>query len=91
MKNITKAFASLLTITLLTISLLTINLSVVYADSPPPPPPPGHNSTENVPGGGAPIAGGIGILLALGAAYGGMKVFDFYNTGRHSGQRKPAN
>jgi hypothetical protein len=26
-----------------------------------------------------PIAGGIGILLALGAAYGGKKVYDFYN------------
>jgi hypothetical protein len=69
MKNITKTLAALITIT-----ILTINLSVVYAGAPPPP---GHNSTGNVPGGGAPIAGGIGILLALGAAYGGKKVYDY--------------
>lgn len=43
----------------------------------PPPPPHNHGSDGNVPGGGAPIAGGIGILLALGAAYGGKKVYDF--------------
>lgn len=42
----------------------------------PPPPPSGHGSGGNQPaGGGAPIGGGIGILLALGAAYGGKKVF----------------
>jgi hypothetical protein len=71
MKTFTKSIAALITIT-----LLTINLSG-YAGAPPPPPPPGHNSTGNVPGGGAPIAGGIGILLAMGAAYGGKKVYEF--------------
>lgn len=30
-------------------------------------------------GGGAPIASGLGILVVLGAAYGGKKVYDFKN------------
>jgi len=44
-----------------------------------PPPPPGQGGGG--PGGGptpvgAPIDGGLGILLALGAAYGGWKIYD---------------
>lgn len=65
-------------IKLLTITLITLNSIAIYAGAPPPPPPPGHGSGGNVPGGGAPIAGGIGILLALGAAYGGKKVWDWH-------------
>jgi hypothetical protein len=45
------------------------------AQVPPPPPGGGHGGTGNVPGGGAPIGSGIGILLALGAAYGSKKVY----------------
>ena len=42
----------------------------------PPPPPAGHGqSTNQSAGGGAPIGSGIGILLALGAAYGGKKIY----------------
>lgn len=46
------------------------------ADNPQPPPPPGGGG----PGGGgtpvgAPIDGGLGILLALGLGYGGMKLY----------------
>jgi hypothetical protein len=41
----------------------------------PPPPPGDHGESGNQPGGGAPIGSGIGILLALGAAYGGRKVY----------------
>jgi len=78
-------------LTLITITLLTINSTTLSAQEPPPPPPPGHNSGGNVPGGGAPIAGGIGIMLALGAAYGGKKVYDFHHASRHVGKRKPAN
>jgi len=70
MKTITKTITTLLT--LITINLITINLSA----QDPPPPPPGHNSGGNVPGGGASIAGGIGILLALGAAYGAKKIYN---------------
>jgi hypothetical protein len=75
MKNIIKTFATLITIT-----LLTINFSL--AQTPPPPnggETPGQGGNTPV-GGGASIAGGIGILLALGAAYGGKKVYDFQKT-----------
>ncbi|MCF8367120.1 MAG: hypothetical protein K9H16_15120 [Bacteroidales bacterium] len=60
--------------------IITVTPFIAFSQEPPPPPPPGHGSGGNVPGGGAPIAGGIGILLALGAVYGGKKVWDFYKT-----------
>jgi hypothetical protein len=52
-------------------SAATTNL---FAQVPPPPPP--HNGTGNTPGGNAPIGGGLFILLGLGAAYGGKKLYD---------------
>ena len=59
----------------LTIISFTLLATGAFAQVPPPPPS-GHGSGGNQPaGGGAPIGGGIGILLALGAAYGGKKVF----------------
>ena len=57
----------------ITIILLTINVSLAQD----PPPPPGHGTSGNVPGGGAPIGSGLLVLIALGAAYGGKKVFDY--------------
>lgn len=41
----------------------------------PPPAPGSHGNTEDAPpnSGGAPIAGGIGILVSLGVAYGARK------------------
>ena len=49
---------------------------ITFSDPPLPPPPPGGGG----PGGsgtpvGAPIDGGMGILLALGLAYGGKKLY----------------
>lgn len=42
----------------------------------PPPPPGGHGSgNDEGPGGGAPIGSSIIILLSLGAAYGGKKLY----------------
>jgi len=38
-------------------------------------PPADHGSTTNQAGGGAPIGGGLFILLGLGAAYGGKKLY----------------
>jgi len=68
-------------IKILTIALLLAAASFISstakADDPPPPPPPGHGETGNVPGGGAPIGGGLFILLGLGAAYGGKKIYDY--------------
>ena len=63
---------------ILAISLITISLS---AQSPPPPNNGGGGSSsapsgsENTVGGGAPIGGGLFILLGLGAAYGGRKLY----------------
>ncbi len=52
---------------------------VSMAQAPPPPPGGGHGSPNNEgPGGGAPIGGGIAILLSLGAAWGGRKVYQAY-------------
>ena len=46
-----------------------------WADPPDPPPMPGsHGQNGNVPV-GAPIDGGLGILLALGATYGCRKAW----------------
>mgnify|MGYP003592161168 CR=1 FL=1 len=62
----------------LTLIALTIWASVSFAQVPPPPPS-GHGSGGNVPaGGGATLGGGIGIIIALGAAYGGRKLYQFY-------------
>ena len=51
-----------------------------YADDPPPPPggssgPPSSDNNSKL-GGGAPVGSGLLILLGLGAAYGGKKVYD---------------
>ena len=48
---------------------------VSLADPPPPPPPGGHGQSGNQTPAGAPIDGGLGILLAMGAAYGGKKLY----------------
>jgi hypothetical protein len=42
-------------------------------DNPPPPPGGGHGGGGN--SNGAPIDGGLGILLALGAGYGSFTLY----------------
>ena len=74
MKNITK----LVKITLTLVLFLGWGLFAM-AQGPPPPPGGGHGQTGNqapANGGSAPIGGGIAILLSLGAAWGGKKVYD---------------
>jgi len=44
--------------------------------SQPPPPPGEHGEPGNQNAGNAPIDGGLGILLVLGAAYGGKRLYD---------------
>ena len=52
-----------------------------FADDPAPPPPPGGHGYGGDQGPvGAPIDGGLGILLAMGAAYGGKKFLDHRKT-----------
>lgn len=62
---------------LLVVMIITISISVNIYSQPPPPPSSGHGSSTNqAPGEGAPIGGGLFILLGLGAAYGGKKLYD---------------
>ncbi len=68
LKNILKTFAILLFIS-----------ATFTVSAQPPPPPAGSNgsggSSDNQLGGNAPIGGGLFILLGLGAAYGGRKLY----------------
>ena len=71
MKKINK----ILLIVLITVAFTSVDL---FAMGPGPPPPPDHNSEGNQQGGRSPIGGGLFILLGLGAAYGGVKGYKFY-------------
>ena len=62
-------------IVLLLVLIASITTLNVFSQGPPPPPS-GHGDIGNQSGGNAPIAGGLFILLGLGAAYGGKKVYD---------------
>ena len=46
-----------------------------FAQAPAPPPMPGNHGQNGTPPVGAPIDGGLGILLALGVTYGGKKAY----------------
>jgi len=45
----------------------------IYAQADPPA---DHGASTDQPGGGAPIGGGVFILLGLAAAYGGKKLYN---------------
>ncbi len=53
-----------------------LTLSINSFAQAPPPPPPDHGSTGNQNGGNAPIGSGLAILMGLGLAYGGKKLYD---------------
>jgi hypothetical protein len=61
----------------------------VLADGPGPPPPPGDPSGSGGPV-GAPIDGGLGILLAMGVAYGGRKYYRAQKSKKKAGQEEQA-
>ena len=46
------------------------------AQSDPPDPPPEHGSDEDQLPAGAPLGGGLFVLLTAGLAYGGKKVYN---------------
>ena len=48
----------------------------VFAQGDPPDPPGHGESDDQQPGGNAPVSGGVLMLLTMGAAYGGKKVYD---------------
>jgi len=57
---------------------LLLFTTVGYGQAPPPPPGSGHGQSGNQTGGNAPIGSGTIILLMLGAAYGGKKVYHYF-------------
>ena len=57
---------------------LGLMLGTTDVFSQPPPPPGDHGDTGNQNAGNAPIGGGLFILLGLGAAYGGRKLYQSY-------------
>lgn len=64
-------------IIVVTLLLLVNNFS--YAQGPPE--PPGNPNSGGGPvGGSAPIGSGIAILLSLGAAYGGQKIYRYWQS-----------
>jgi hypothetical protein len=69
-------------ITLLVFALCSLTLAQnSFADSSNPPDPPGeHGEQTDQSGGSAPIGGGLFVLLGLGAAYGGKKLYDYKKT-----------
>jgi hypothetical protein len=59
--------------------LAIIILASLQLSAQGPPPPPGDPSSGGeIVGGGAPIGSGIAILLSLGAAYCGRKVYKYW-------------
>ena len=62
--------------TIVTLLVIIALITSTNLFSQAPPPPPSHGNTGNVPGGNAPIGGGLFILLSLGVVYGGKKIFD---------------
>ncbi|MCX6280921.1 MAG: hypothetical protein NTU51_03090 [Bacteroidetes bacterium] len=61
----------------------------VLADGPGPPPPPGDPSGHGGPV-GAPIDGGLCILLAIGVAYGGRKYYQARKSKKKLGTEEQA-
>ena len=52
-----------------------IGIAIHSVTSAPPPPPANHGESGTQCGGGAPIAGGLFILLGLATAYGGRILY----------------
>ena len=65
---------------ILTTVVFVFAISALSAQTPPPPNGGSSPTGSNTPvGGGAPLSSGLIILAALGAAYGGKKVYEFKN------------
>ena len=76
-KNISSGRSILLHGKKILLLIIVLFITVIAFAQDPPPPPPGGDPTGDPPlGGGAPIGSGLFILLGLGAAYGGKKIYD---------------
>ena len=58
-------------------SCLSLTSMVALADTPPPPPGGGGGVDPVGPPVGAPIDGGLGVLLTLGVSYGAVKIMKY--------------
>lgn len=70
MKDLKIVFVTLLIACLITFS------TALLAQDPPPPPPANHGGSGNAEG--APIGGGLFILLGMAGVYGGYKGYKLY-------------
>lgn len=66
--------------TMINITIISFVFSLVFllplgVNADPPGMPGNHGENGDVPGGGAPIGGGIAMLIAMSAAYGSKKLF----------------
>ncbi len=62
-------------ITALFTIVFTLSASIGFTQPPPPPTGAGHGASGNQTGGNAPVGSGLVLLLGLGAAYGGKKLY----------------
>ena len=60
---------------ILVIAIITVAPLFIEAQPIPSGPPSQHGTSGNQPGGGAPVDGGLSILLAFSALYAGKKVY----------------
>ncbi|NOY97318.1 MAG: hypothetical protein GXO81_13305 [Chlorobi bacterium] len=65
-------------ITLTIAGLVSFCSLSAFAQTNPPDPGGSPETGSTALGGSAPIGGGLGILLVLGAAYGGKKVYKYF-------------
>jgi hypothetical protein len=56
--------------------IIAISSITIFAQ-PLPPTGANHGNHGNQPGNGAPLDGGLSVLILLGAAYGGKKMYSF--------------
>ena len=64
---------------LILVAVFSLFMLAAFAQNPPPPPGGGSGSENNAGnqlGGNAQIGGGVLILLVLGLAYGGKRLYD---------------
>ena len=58
---------------------LSFGLAAQNDDGPPE--PPGHGQTSDQdPGGQAPVSGGVLVLMLMGIGYGGKKIYELKKT-----------
>lgn len=65
---------------ILTALFLFLGAGAFAQGGPPAPPGEVHGGTEDYPGGGAPLGGGLAIMLSLGAVYGGKKIYQYWKS-----------